>query len=64
MSPSALAVLRLMTRSEFDGQEDGDLAGFLTFQDLIGHVGGATAEIQNFDPIVHELAGFDVLSIW
>src|SRR5262249_46223872 len=55
--PSALAVLRLMTKSNFAGCSTGRVARFGALQDLIHEVRSTATHVVQIFPIGHEAAG-------
>jgi hypothetical protein len=60
----ALALLTLMSSSNFVGLLDGEIGGFRSSQNLVHVSGGAAEKIQIVDPVGHEAACPDVIRQW
>jgi hypothetical protein len=61
VSPRALAVLRLMTSSNFVGCSTGRSARFGTLEDLVDGGGGASLQVKKVCAIDYKTAGLRVL---
>ena len=62
LTPSAFAVVRLMTNSNFVGLHHRQVGGLRALQDLAGVDADLTPRVQKIGPIAHQPTGFDELA--
>jgi hypothetical protein len=56
--------LEIDSQLKFGWLEDGNIAPFRPFQDLVNHVGGAVAEVRKVNPVGHQPPDFDEQLKW